>query len=57
MKFKCEIDMDNAAFKESPEELERCLNDVIDSYDWGSRLNGFVYDLNGNKVGQWEITE
>jgi len=67
MKFKCEINMDNAAFGENPAELQGILQSVSDRllktygtpwgmlYEEGS--SGKILDSNGNSVGQWEITE
>jgi hypothetical protein len=62
MRFKCEIDMDNAAFTDNPVELESLLKvlairmSIIYNglYEEG---NGPILDHNGNRVGEWRIEE
>lgn len=62
MKTIIEIKMDNAAFEESnSEELARILARLA------QRLEGaqpreigdgeYLFDINGNKIGHWEIVE
>lgn len=64
MKCKIEIEMSNAAFEEAPgEELARIIEELTDSrlkfYDFRrspEEFTGNLYDVNGNKVGGYEIT-
>ena len=56
MEFKLSFKMNNAAFEQSPEEeIKRILVDT-----WHRVVNGMVYgmivDVNGNSVGEWEVT-
>ena len=55
MDFKLEINMDNAAFTEYPEEeLSRILADAGNKITDG-HTSAHIYDINGNNVGNWEI--
>ena len=55
MRFKMEVIMDNAAFSENPEpELSRILAHVSDQLIEGSTF-GILMDVNGNKVGSYDI--
>lgn len=57
MEFKLNINMDNAAFAVMPElELAALLEGTINSLRGGA-VEGSLRDVNGNKVGKWEITE
>jgi hypothetical protein len=57
MKAKITVEMDNAAFEDSPAgELARILRDLSDKIEEGEdsvRLR----DLNGNVVGQFAISD
>ena len=63
MKFKIEIDIENAAFEDSGEgrEVSEILYGIInkiqpiDEFEIGEK--GRTRDMNGNTVGFWEITE
>ena len=64
MKFKCEIEMDNDAFKHDPlMELSRLLSKLLFNfereegvYPLSSQLReGIFKDTNGNKVGSYTI--
>jgi hypothetical protein len=55
MEFTLKIDMDNAAFLYYDKELGRLLTEVVIEISHQNRY-GTVIDLNGNKVGSWEIT-
>jgi hypothetical protein len=57
MRFKCEIDMSNAAFKESSLELCLIIGRIAEQYYGNGQTSGKCYDSNGNRVGQWEIVE
>ena len=53
MKFRCEIDMSNAAFDENREfELCRILTMIVRQVREGQTGMG-LKDSNGNRVGQW----
>ncbi len=64
MKFKLEIEMDNAAFEDGHDELGQILSDVsvtIHRQFFAEAIDpihgdaGNVRDSNGNTVGRWEI--
>lgn len=63
MRFSLEITgMGNAAFQEDfggdPEtEVARILRSAADRIENGSLNAGSLYDVNGNKVGQYRVTE
>ena len=55
MKFTLNINMDNAAFSEYPEdELKRLLEEIAPRAGNG-KLEDTVFDINGNNVGSWDI--
>lgn len=60
MKFKLEIDMDNSAFEEYPDELSRLL-DLMAILARDNKFrdgdSGPLYDRNGNRVAKWEVTK
>ena len=58
MKLKIEIDMDNAAFDDSPaEEVKSILNTVVRSlYFVGVKETVTVRDSNGNTIGKATVT-
>jgi len=60
MKLTIEINLDNAAFEDDPDELSRILRrfekEHIDTL-WDFRDSGRLFDINGNAVGHWEITD
>ena len=53
------VETDNAAFGDTPEEAlaesARILRVVAGGMESGS-LSGTVRDVNGNRVGTWELT-
>jgi len=58
MKFECEIDMDNDAFADDPQqELTRIFKEIISDMEdfWHNNRTKAIYDINGNKVGAWTI--
>jgi|TARA_R100001480_G_scaffold78015_1_gene87838 hypothetical protein len=61
MQFKCEIDMDNDASDAGGDyhrfELSRVLNKVArEFYEFEcSERTKTIWDINGNKIGTWEI--
>jgi hypothetical protein len=64
MQFTLTINMDNAAFEgcQQINEVQRILQAVAESIDTLNRFRdgGMVRDIrdiNGNKVGTWEVTE
>ncbi len=58
MTCKITIKTDNAAFGDSDsaraEEVARLLREIADALDNG-HTGGPVIDLNGNKVGTWDL--
>lgn len=62
MKFKLEIDMVNAAFDGNPSrELARLLTVLVGNIKRRPAIRkldeGRFTDINGNRVGTWEVTE
>lgn len=58
MEFKMTVNMDNAAFDRGDgRELARILREVADRLADVQEGSGSVRDVNGNKVGEYEITE
>lgn len=63
MKFSLTVDMDNAAFdpEDKGRELRRILIKVCDDIDAPTpyliNAGQDVRDVNGNRVGAWEITD
>lgn len=56
MKFSLTIDMDNAAFADDPHYSLIRIIDTLRSQLVAARDNGACMDINGNRVGAWEIT-
>jgi len=56
MKLSIEINLNNSAYDDNPEELQEALENIIVKINWGD-AEGIVFDSNGNKTGNWEITE
>ncbi len=58
MKFKMEVNMDNAAFSDDPAiELQIILECIGDKIRGNGQRSGTVFDTNGNSVGKWEISK
>lgn len=55
MKFKCEINMDNAVFDDLPEIELNVLIDNMQHEIMKGNKSGLIIDPNGNKTGKWEI--
>jgi hypothetical protein len=55
MKFKLEIDMDNSAFQDNPNELSEILADLAGLLKHRKFNDGFIKDSNGNTVGSWSV--
>lgn len=54
--FKLEITTDNAAFEDDEgSEVARILSALAERLAAGSERGGGLYDLNGNRVGQWSL--
>jgi hypothetical protein len=59
MKFTLTIDLGNSAMDE-PQDVARALDEV--AFDLkrngfvGEGESGLIRDLNGNRVGSWEVT-
>ena len=61
MELIIKINLDNAAF-ESKFEIARCLSktagDILDTPgEAPANSAGFIRDVNGNSVGQWDIID
>lgn len=54
--FKIEIDTGNAAFEDEGKgyEIARILRDIADKVENGAE-SGIARDINGNKVGTFEV--
>jgi hypothetical protein len=55
MKLKLDIDMENSAFEDNPNELSEILADLAGSLKYAKFNDGFIKDSNGNTVGSWSI--
>lgn len=60
MEFKLQFKMDNESFKHCPEEeiartLDYVTNDVFFKCLYNDKVCGSIIDVNGNKIGTWEI--
>lgn len=57
--FELKIKTGNAAFEGDNEELARILRNLADKiiYLPRSGFDGVVTDINGNRVGSYELTE
>jgi hypothetical protein len=57
MKATIEIKMDNAAFNESgwDVELVRILRELCDKIERDAREESKLYDVNGNRVGEFVV--
>ena len=51
--MKINIETENEAF-DNPSELPRILLEIVDRINQGE-TQGIIRDINGNKVGSWEI--
>jgi hypothetical protein len=55
--MKIEFKTGNAAFEgEDNYEVVRILRDIADQVERGCAL-GIIIDINGNKVGKWDLEE
>ncbi len=58
--FKLEFSTDNAAFGEDQfsrdTEITRIIDNIVNEIELWNKTSGPVIDINGNKVGEWEIT-
>lgn len=55
--FRMHVEMENAAFEDNPNELQRVVSQAaktVDTLPVGAKYP--LYDTNGNKVGFMEIT-
>lgn len=58
MTFKLEFETDNAASEEyRAEEVSRILSEVADRVANGLDDAGTIHDINGNRIGQYAMTE
>lgn len=57
MRFTVTIECDNAAFEDNAHgEVRRILHGIIERLG-SMRSSGACMDINGNKVGEWELGE
>lgn len=61
MELIIKINLDNAAF-ESKYEIARCLSktagEILDTPgESPANSTGIIHDVNGNRVGQWDIID
>lgn len=55
MRFKINIETDNAALADDGEsEIVRILRKIANRIEEGER-DGLVHDINGNRVGHWDV--
>ena len=53
--MKIQFDTDNAAFEEYGDaEVRRILEEIADKVEHGYD-HGSIMDINGNKIGSWEL--
>ena len=53
--MKIEFKTSNAAFDEYGfEEVKRILEDISNKVEYG-HTSGVIMDINGNKIGEWEM--
>ena len=58
MQLKIKINMDNAAFDEPVEELQRIFRGLADKLlEVHSGMENSIIDVNGNKIGRMVITD
>ena len=58
MKFELKMDCDNSAFEPDHRlEIARILVAVADRMVNEGRDGGVCVDVNGNRVGEWEVTD
>ena len=59
--FKLEIETGNAAFGETTaeraDELARILAELSEKVAWSRDTEGYLSDVNGNRVGKWSLTK
>jgi hypothetical protein len=54
--FRIEFETDNAAFGEVLDyEVSRILKEIAGKIE-GGRAGGSVLDINGNVIGEWELS-
>jgi hypothetical protein len=54
--FEMHVKLDNAAFEDDPGELARIVADTAEALRY-DRTEGYLRDVNGNRVGHFAITE
>ena len=54
MNIQIEINLDNAAFQDNPEELAQILEKI--PHDVKPGRVGTLTDSNGNTVGHWQVS-
>lgn len=56
MEFKMTVEMDNAAFEGAPATELRRIMAVVSKKVGNGEDGGAVVDINGNKVGSWDMS-
>jgi hypothetical protein len=54
--FEMKIEISGAAFEDNPGELARIVADTAEALRY-DRTEGYLRDVNGNRVGHFAITE
>ena len=55
MNISINLNLDNSAFEDNPDELRQTLNQIPQSLQPGD--DGILRDSNGNRVGSYEVHE
>lgn len=53
--FRIEFNTDNSAFDPDMvyEETDRILRHIHREYSEDNKMNGYIMDINGNRIGKW----
>ena len=56
--FKMKFSTDNTVFEDYKEqEVSRILAEVVEKIEKCGKTEGFIMDINGNKIGEWSLTQ
>ena len=55
MKIQIEVEIDNSAFQDNPNELRQTLGQIPHELQAGQE--GTLRDSNGNRVGYWSVED
>jgi hypothetical protein len=57
MEFNVHFECDNAAFDDAPRyEISRILKELAERIEDGGDWTGVIRDVNGNRIGEFELT-